>query len=81
MLGLPLKIDPEGSPHTLYEGIEYKEFWNGLQRRKLDELEHAIVRDLLPVSGRRIIDVGCGYGPLSTGNHARWFNVTTTSSI
>lgn len=64
-LGLPLQIDPDKSPHALYEGIEYKEFWNGLQRRKLDELEHAIVRDLLPVSGRRIIDVGCGYGRLS----------------
>jgi ubiquinone/menaquinone biosynthesis C-methylase UbiE len=65
MMGLPLKINPEEPSHGLYEGIEYKEFWNGLQRRKLDELEHAIVRDLLPVSGRRIIDVGCGYGRLA----------------
>ncbi len=64
MMGLPLKINPEECSHSLYEGIEYKEFWKGLQRCKLDELEHAIVRDLLPVSGRRIIDVGCGYGRL-----------------
>ncbi len=65
MTGLPSKIDPEGHPHSLYEGIEYKEFWDGLRRRKLDELEHAIVRNLLPISGRRIIDVGCGYGRLA----------------
>ena len=63
--GLPLKIDPEGPPHSLYEGIEYSEFWNGSQKRRLDELEHVIVRSLLPVSGRRIIDVGCGYGRLA----------------
>lgn len=65
MIGLPVKINPEEPSHNLYEGIEYKEFWKGLQRRKLDELEHAIVRDLLPVSGRRIIDIGCGYGRLA----------------
>ena len=60
-----MKIDPEARPHSLYEGIEYEEFWNGSQKRKLDELEHAIVRNLLPKSGRRIIDVGCGYGRLA----------------
>ena len=65
MPGLPSKIDPEGRPHSLYEGIEYKEFWNGLRKSKLDELEHAIVRNLLPISGHRIIDVGCGYGRLA----------------
>ncbi len=65
MPGLPLEINPEEPPHSLYEGIEYKEFWNGSQKRKLDELEHAIVRKLLPNSGRRIIDVGCGYGRLA----------------
>jgi len=65
MTGLPLKVNPEERAHSLYEGIEYKEFWRGVQRRKLDELEHAIVCDLLPASGRRIIDVGCGYGRLA----------------
>ena len=63
--GLPSKIDLEGRPHSLYEGIEYREFWDGLQRHKLDELERAIVRNLLPFSGHRIIDVGCGYGRLA----------------
>lgn len=64
MAGLPLNINPEEPPHKLYEGIEYKDFWNGLQKKKQDELEHALVRDLLPPEGRRIIDVGCGYGRL-----------------
>jgi SAM-dependent methyltransferase len=65
MTGLPLRIDPEERPHKLYEGIEYREFWNGLRKSNLDELEHTIVRNLLPKSGHRIIDVGCGYGRLA----------------
>ncbi len=65
MMGLPLKINPEERSHSLYEGIEYREFWKGLQRHKLNELEHAVVHNLLPVSGHRIIDVGCGYGRLA----------------
>jgi ubiquinone/menaquinone biosynthesis C-methylase UbiE len=65
MSGLPQWVNPQVPPHSLYEGIEYKEFWDGLQKRNLDELEHAIVRSLLPNSGRRIIDVGCGYGRLA----------------
>lgn len=63
--GLPAESDLEKDPYSLYEGIEYKQFWTGAQKRNLDELEHAIVRDLLPISGRRIIDVGCGYGRLA----------------
>ena len=63
--GLPLKIDPDSDLSQLYEGLEYKDFWDELSRSRLDELEHAIVRDYLPKSGRRIIDVGCGFGRLS----------------
>lgn len=65
MAGLPLNLNPEEPPHKLYEGIEYQKFWSGLQKQKQDELEHALVRDLLPHEGRRIIDVGCGYGRLA----------------
>jgi ubiquinone/menaquinone biosynthesis C-methylase UbiE len=68
MPSLPLKFKPEeleGPPSSLYEGVEYKEFWNGQRKSKQDELEHAIISDLLPISGRRIIDVGCGYGRLA----------------
>jgi ubiquinone/menaquinone biosynthesis C-methylase UbiE len=63
--GLPVESDLKKNPYSLYEGVEYKQFWTGRQRQKLDELEHALVSDLLPVSGRRIIDVGCGYGRLA----------------
>jgi ubiquinone/menaquinone biosynthesis C-methylase UbiE len=63
--GLPVESDLERDPYSLYEGIEYKQYWNGLQKRKLDELEQVIVRKLLPNSGHRIIDVGCGYGRLA----------------
>lgn len=65
MAGLPLDLNPEEPPHRLYEGIDYKEFWSGLQKQKQDELEQSLVRDLLPAKGRRIIDVGCGYGRLT----------------
>lgn len=62
--GLPPTINTE-DPERLYEGIEYREFWTGPQKRELDKIEHLIVRNLLPISGHRIIDVGCGYGRLS----------------
>jgi ubiquinone/menaquinone biosynthesis C-methylase UbiE len=63
--GLPVESDLEKDPYSLYEGVDYEQFWNGSQKRKLDELENAIVGNLLPLSGRRIIDVGCGYGRLA----------------
>jgi SAM-dependent methyltransferase len=63
--GLPLQIDPDSDLSRLYEGLEYKDFWEDLSKSRLDELEHAIIRDYLPKSGRRIIDVGCGFGRLS----------------
>lgn len=63
--GLPITIDPKKDPYSLYEGVEYTQFWNGQQKCDLDALEHIIVRGLLPVSGFRIIDVGCGFGRLA----------------
>lgn len=65
MAGLPLDVNPLQPSHSLYEGIEYKDFWESMEKQKQDELEHALIRDLLPVTGRRIIDVGCGFGRLS----------------
>jgi SAM-dependent methyltransferase len=63
--GLPLKIDPNRNSSRIYEGVEYKDFWDGDSKSKLDELEHSLLRKLIPQSGRRIIDVGCGFGRLA----------------
>lgn len=63
--GLPVVIDPNDNSSRMYEGIEYKEFWNGDSKNKLDELEHILLQNLLPRSGRRIIDIGCGFGRLA----------------
>ena len=63
--GLPVVIDPNKNSSRIYEGIEYKEFWNGDSKNKLDELEHFLLRNMLPRSGRRIIDIGCGFGRLA----------------
>lgn len=64
-MGLPARYEPNTDPSQLYEGIEYKDFWVGKSRVRLDELEHSIIRDLLPSSGHRIIDIGCGFGRLA----------------
>ena len=37
----------------------------GKSKTMLDELEHSLIRDLLPASGYRIIDIGCGFGRLA----------------
>lgn len=63
--GLPDEVDPKKDSFSLYEGVEYEEFWSGSQRRNLDELEHTLVRSLLPGSGQRIVDLGCGFGRLA----------------
>lgn len=63
--GLPSDLDPNQPACQLYEDVDYTRFWSGEQQRKLDQAEHAVVRELLPASGRRLIDIGCGYGRLS----------------
>jgi SAM-dependent methyltransferase len=60
-----VRFEPETKPSQLYEGIEYKDFWHGKSKIRLDELEHSIVLDLLPASGTRIVDIGCGFGRLA----------------
>lgn len=62
--GLPLAVDRKKASR-LYDGIEYKDFWVGKEKSSLDELEHTLVRELLPSTGRRIIDIGCGFGRLA----------------
>ena len=64
-MGLPQQFDQDKMPSQLYEDIEYKDFWTGKSRTRLDELEHSIINDNLPNSGYRIIDIGCGFGRLA----------------
>jgi len=60
-------VPPVQAPNSydLYEDVEYNEYWKELDKQKLNELEHAIVSELLPLYGRRLIDLGCGYGRLA----------------
>jgi len=48
-----------------YEGFDYESFWDEPGRRHLDALEHRVVAELLPARGRRILDLGCGFGRLT----------------
>jgi ubiquinone/menaquinone biosynthesis C-methylase UbiE len=64
-MGVPTRLDPNKSHFRIYEGIDYREFWDGVARNKLDELERRILINLLPSSGYRIIDIGCGFGRLA----------------
>lgn len=63
-VGLPQKMDINHA-YRSYEGVEYKEFWNERKKHNLDLLEHDIIRSLLPTSGHRIVDIGCGFGRLA----------------
>jgi ubiquinone/menaquinone biosynthesis C-methylase UbiE len=63
--GLPPTFNPQQASR-MYDGVEYKDFWDDPAKMRLDKLERAIVRKLLPVSGQRILDLGCGYGRLAS---------------
>jgi len=64
-MGIPSRIDPNKQSYELYDELDYKDFWSGWQQRKLNQAEHAIVNQMLPKSGRRLLDLGCGYGRLT----------------
>jgi ubiquinone/menaquinone biosynthesis C-methylase UbiE len=55
---------PGKKAYELYDGIDYLNYWKGDERQKLDILERIIVSDLLPASGKYILDMGCGYARL-----------------
>jgi SAM-dependent methyltransferase len=49
-----------------YEGSTYRtDFWEGQGREYEDLAERIALRRLLPASGRRIIDIGAGFGRLA----------------
>jgi ubiquinone/menaquinone biosynthesis C-methylase UbiE len=62
---LPSTTDLNEHPFQLYDDVDYLAFWSGNQQQRLNQAEHAIVKDWLPKTGNRIIDIGCGYGRLS----------------
>jgi SAM-dependent methyltransferase len=63
--GVPSRFAPGKGPYRLYDETDYGEFWEGGAKKKLDELERALVKRLVPASGRRIVDIGCGFGRLA----------------
>jgi ubiquinone/menaquinone biosynthesis C-methylase UbiE len=64
--GLPDAFPPGDRGYSLYEGIPYQEYWEDPKLVRLDALERHLISDMLPASGRRIIDLGCGYGRLAS---------------
>jgi len=63
--GLPKEFAPRDKSYRLYEEVPYEEFWDGKAQARQDALEKRLVSDMLPVHGKRIIDLGCGYGRLA----------------
>ncbi|MHB1355853.1 MAG: methyltransferase domain-containing protein [Anaerolineae bacterium] len=54
------------TPVCDYENSNYRtDFWEGQGREYEDLAERIALRRLLPVSGRRIIDIGAGFGRLA----------------
>lgn len=62
---LPEEFPPAERSYSLYEGIEYQGFWDDPRLRRQDVLERHIISSMLPDSGRRILDLGGGYGRLA----------------
>ena len=64
------KTRSEGRPtHRLcdYEGSAYRtDFWEDQGRDYEDRAERLALHSLLPASGRRLVDIGAGFGRLAT---------------
>jgi ubiquinone/menaquinone biosynthesis C-methylase UbiE/predicted RNA-binding Zn-ribbon protein involved in translation (DUF1610 family) len=59
----PMSTNP---PICDYEGSNYRtEFWEGKGRDYEDRVERIAVRRLLPESGKRLLEIGAGFGRLS----------------
>lgn len=58
---------PEPRPRICdYEGSNYRtEFWEGRGRDYEDRVERLALRKLLPPGGRRLLEVGAGFGRLT----------------
>lgn len=64
---------PGGTPRPDiidYEGSRYRsEFWEDANRDYEDRVERVALRRLLPKAGRRLLEVGAGYGRLTPEYH------------
>ncbi len=63
-------MNPEGGaprPDIIdYEGSRYRhDFWEDANRVYEDQVERVALRRLLPLTGRRLLEVGAGYGRLT----------------
>ncbi|MCA9907971.1 MAG: hypothetical protein KC519_04920, partial [Anaerolineae bacterium] len=65
---------PDREPHPNicdYEGSDYRvRFWDGKGRDYEDRVERVALRRLLPTQGRRLLEVGAGFGRLTQEYHA-----------
>ncbi len=59
-----LEVGKDTKEYELYENADYQGFWKGTQQLKLDELEQILVKKMLHLPAKRMIDIGCGYGRL-----------------
>jgi len=62
--GLPEGFDPEGRNYRIYEGVDYEIFWENTIQSRIDCIEQGLVQRLLSKQGRRLIDLGGGFGRL-----------------
>ena len=57
---------PNSTPVIDYEGSQYKtDFWVNQGREYEDKVERLVLERLLPPQGRRIIEIGAGFGRLA----------------
>jgi ubiquinone/menaquinone biosynthesis C-methylase UbiE len=54
-----------------YEGSDYRtRFWENQGRDYEDQVERLVLRQLLPTSGKRLLEIGAGFGRLTNEYHA-----------
>jgi SAM-dependent methyltransferase len=63
--GLPDAFAPAEKGYALYEDVDYREFWKDPEQTRQDVLEKHLIAEMLPATGHRLIDVGCGYARLA----------------
>jgi SAM-dependent methyltransferase len=53
-----------------YEGSNYRtEFWESQSRQYEDLVERSVLRRMLPTSGQRLLEIGAGFGRLTSEYH------------